>query len=132
MLMKTLNKTLVAVSLCLLTTGSAFAFHGGDRSWRHDNILQRLERQQYRIDQVVKHHQLTRKEEKRLRRQQRKIRRMARRFYRDGHLSEKERRLLNRQLRASSHQIKRLKHNELERYVNQHQCYCHKGHTQRL
>jgi hypothetical protein len=130
--MKTLNKTLVAVFLCLFTTGSAFAFHGDDRSWRHDNILERMERQQQRIDRGVKRHQLTRKEEKRLRRQQRKIRRLARRFYRDGYLSEKERRLLNRQLRVSSRQIKRLKHNDLERYVNQHQCHCRKGQAHRL
>jgi septal ring factor EnvC (AmiA/AmiB activator) len=130
--MKILNKTLVAVSLCLITAGSAFASHGNDRSWRHDNILQRLERQQHRIDRGVKHHQLTHKEEKRLRRQQRKIRRMARRFYRDGYLSKKEHRLLNRQLRASSRQIKRLKHNDLEPYVNLHHRYCHKDYARRL
>jgi septal ring factor EnvC (AmiA/AmiB activator) len=123
--MKTLNKTLAAVSLCLFTAGSAFAHKGDDRFWRHDNIQERLERQQYRIDQGVKRHQLTRKEEKQLRRQQREIRRMARRFYRDGHLSKKERRLLNQQLDASSRRIKRLKHNDLERYVNLHYRYCY-------
>ncbi len=130
--MKPLNKTLMAVSLSLFVAVPAFASHGDDRPMKKHNIEQRLERQQQRIHQGVKDHQLTRKEAKLLRRQQRELRQLAHRFYKDGYLSKKERRVLDQELRHSSRLIKRLRHNELERYVNLHQRYGYRDHTHRL
>lgn len=130
--MKTLNQTLMAVSLSLFAVVPAFGSHGNDRPMRSDNIVQQLERQQHRIHKGVKNRQLTRKEAKLLRRQQRRIRHLAHRFYRDGYLSKKERRLLNRELRDSSRLIKRLKHNDMERYVDRHQRYGYRDHAGRL
>lgn len=130
--MKTLNRTLIALSLSMFVAVPAFAAHGYDRPLKRDNVFERLERQHHRIDQGVRHRQLTRKEAKILRRQQRDIRNLARLFYRDGHFSKKERRLLNRQLSESNQRIKRLKHNDLERYVDLHQRYGYRDHARRL
>jgi septal ring factor EnvC (AmiA/AmiB activator) len=130
--MKTLNKTLMVVSLSLFAVAPAFASHGDDRPVKQNNFEQQLERQQHRIDQGVKQHQLTRKEAKLLRSRQREIRHLAHRFYKDGYLSKRERLVLNRELSDSSRLIKRLKHNDLERYVNLHQRYGYRDHAHRL
>lgn len=130
--MKTLNKTLIAASLGLFAMAPAFASHGDHRSSEHRFVLERLERQQHRIDQGVENRQLTDKEAKQLRRQQREIRHMARRFFKDGSLSKRERQWLNRELNFASLQIKRFTHNDLNRYVELHQLYGHNKHLRSL
>ncbi|MEJ2453878.1 MAG: hypothetical protein P8103_06940 [Candidatus Thiodiazotropha sp.] len=130
--MKTLSKTLIAISLSLLAAAPAFAYHGEDQGKDHGKISERLERQQQRIEQGVKRHQLTRKEVKQLKRQQHDIHYLVRVFGKDGRLSKRERRILNRELDSSSWQIKRLRHNELERYVNLHERYGKRDHARRL
>ncbi|MEJ2692126.1 MAG: hypothetical protein P8166_03485 [Candidatus Thiodiazotropha sp.] len=131
--MKTLNKLLIAASLSLFAVAPAFASHGGGyRPPESRPILERLERQQHRIDQGVDNRQLTYKEAKLLRRQQREIRHMVRRFFKDGSLSKRERHWLNRELNLSSRQIKRFKHNDLNRYVELHQRYGRHKHLRSL
>ena len=130
--MKALSKILIAGSLSLCAVAPAFAHQGHDRPFKGDNLLERMERQQNRIDRGVMNYQLTRKEAKQLRRQQRKIRYLAWRFYGDGHLSKKERRRLQRELDKSSRKIKRLKHNDLERYVNLHHRYGNRDQAHKL
>jgi septal ring factor EnvC (AmiA/AmiB activator) len=127
--MKTLSKTMIAASLSLFAIAPAFASHGVYRPPENRSILERLERQQHRIDQGVENRQLTYKEAKLLRRQQREIRHMARRFFKDGSLSKRERHWLNRELNLASLQIKRFTHNDLNRYVELHQRY---GHNKRF
>jgi septal ring factor EnvC (AmiA/AmiB activator) len=128
--MKTLSTTLIAVTISLLAVSPAFASHGDGYGMKHDRIQERLERQHHRIKAGVRKHQLTHKEAKTLKRHQRDIRYLLRLFSDDGHLSKRERRILDRELSHSSRQIRRLKHNELERYVDLHQRYDrpHKGH----
>ncbi len=130
--MNTLNKTLLAVSLSLLAAAPAFASSAKDHGVTHDRITERLERQQQRIEQGVKRHQLTRQEVRQLQLQQRDIRFLVRVFGKDGHLSKRERRILERELDASSWQIKQLRHNELDRYVNLHERYGKQDHARRL
>jgi translation initiation factor 2 beta subunit (eIF-2beta)/eIF-5 len=128
--MKTLSTTLIAVTISLLAATPVFASQGGGYGMKHGNIHERLERQHYRIKSGVRNDQLTRKEAKTLKQHQRDIRYLLRLFSEDGRLSKKERRILNRELSQSSRQIKRLKHNDLERYVELHQRYdrSHHGH----
>jgi uncharacterized protein YaiI (UPF0178 family) len=124
--MKTISKTLIATSLGLLVALPALAQQNEGRYIRHDDISERLERQHHRIKKGVKAGQLTGKEAKTLRQHQRDIRYLERLFREDGKLTKKERRILNRELRDSSRQIDRLKHNDLERYVNLHHRYNHR------
>jgi septal ring factor EnvC (AmiA/AmiB activator) len=130
--MKTLGKTLIALSLSLMAAAPAFASHGGDQGMKHERISERQERQRHRIDQGVKRHQLTRKEVKQLKRQQRDIRYLVRVFGKDGRLTKRERRILNRELDSSSWQIRQLRHNQLGRYVDLHERYGRREHARRL
>ena len=130
--MKTLSKSLVALSLGLMTIAPAFAAHGEGQSVKHERIHERLERQHQRIERGVEKRQLTHKEAKQLRQQQQDIRFLVRVFGKDGRLSKRERRILTRELDASSWQIKRFKHNDLERYVGLHQRYGKHDHTHNL
>lgn len=130
--MKIHTKTVIALCFGLLATAPVFASHGDLRDLKQGGIGERLERQQHRIQQGVKQHQLTHREARQLRAQQRDIRYLAKRFSKDGKLSKRERRILTRQLKASSLQIKRLKHNELYRYVDMHERYGHHTHAHRL
>ena len=130
--MKTFSTTLLAVTLSLLAVTPVVASQGDGYRMKHDNIHERLERQHYRIKSGVRNHQLTRKEAKTLKQHQRDIRYLLRLFSEDGRLSKKERRILNRQLSQSSRQIKRLKHNDLERYVDLHHRYDRSDYGHRL
>jgi hypothetical protein len=128
--MKILTTTMIAATITLLAAAPVFASHGGGHGIKSDNIHERLERQHYRIKAGVRSHQLTRKEAKTLKRHQRDIRYLLRLFSDDGHLSKREWRILERELSHSSRQIRRLKHNDLERYVDLHERYdrSHQGH----
>ena len=130
--MKILSKTLIAFSLSLYAMVPAFASNGDHHPPEDRSILERLERQQHRIDQGVENRQLTDKEAKLLRRQQREIRHMARRFFKDGTLSKRERQWLNRELNLASLHIKRFTHNDLNRYVDLHQRYGHNQYPRSL
>ena len=111
--MKTIAKTLLASSLCILMSMPA---HAG-RYYDDDRLMDRMERQHERIENGVESGSLTRKEVRKLKKQQRKIRSLARVFHEDGALSKKERRILNRKLDKRSDRIKALKHNDRDRYV---------------
>jgi uncharacterized protein HemX len=130
--MKPLSKTLIAASLSLLVAVPTFASAHGHQVKQGSRFMVQLERQQHRIQKGVENHQLTRREARRLRHQQRELRQLARRFYKDGHLSKKERKRLDRELVKSSRMIKRLKHNDLNRYVNLHHRYSYTDHSHRL
>jgi hypothetical protein len=119
--MKTLSTTLIAVTFGLLAASPAFASHGDGHGMKQQSVHARLDRQHRRIKAGLRDHQLTRKEAKTLKSHQRDIRYLLRLFSDDGRLSKREWRILERELNHSSRQIKRLKHNELERYVDLHQ-----------
>ncbi len=126
--MKTLTKTLLAASFCLIATVPAYAGHGHSNGHSHDRLIDRLERQHVRIEDGVESRELTRKEAKILKKQQRHIRQLAREFREDGWLSKKERRILRHKLDRSSRQIREFKHSDLNRYVALHKRYgscCH-------
>jgi hypothetical protein len=110
--MKTLSKTLLISSLCLLTALPVYAHDAG----RHAGIKDRMERQHARIEQGIDSGELTRKEVKVLKRQQREVRHLARDFRDDDRLCKKERRKLHRQLDQVSDLIWKFKHNERTRY----------------
>jgi hypothetical protein len=71
----------------------------------------RSDRQEHRIEQALRHGQLTRREAFRLERQQRQFARAEHRFGRDGRLDRFERARLARLQERHSRQIFRLKHN---------------------
>lgn len=121
--MKTLTKTLLAASFCLIATVPAYAGHGHSYGHSNDRLVDRMERQHERIEDGIESSELTRKEAKILKKQQRRIRRLAREYREDGWLSKKERRLLRHKLDRSSQQIREFKHNELNRYVVLHERY---------
>jgi hypothetical protein len=130
--MKTRYTTLIAATLCLFAATPIIASHGDGYRIKHDSVHDRLDRQRQRIKAGVHNHQLTRKEARTLKRHQRDIRYLLRLFREDGHLSKQERRILDRALSQSSRQIRRLKHNDLERYVDYHQRYDRKHHGHKL
>lgn len=109
-----MNKLNAIWALPLLGALAAPAIAGDDyRHWHADNRFeQRLDRQQWRIEQGIRSGELTRKEAKRLRKQQRHIAKMERKFERDGRLDRYERRTLRRELDDASARIYRLKHND--------------------
>ncbi|MEN8179924.1 MAG: hypothetical protein ABFS39_15090 [Pseudomonadota bacterium] len=117
--MKTLTKTIIAASFCLVATVPAYAGHGHF----NDRLIDRMERQHERIEDGIQSRELTRKETKILKRQQRRIRRLVREFREDGWLSKKERRILRNKFDRASFKIREFKHNDLNRYVDLHQRY---------
>jgi hypothetical protein len=117
--MKTLTKTILAVTFGLLATAPVYAGHGHSQ----DRVSERMERQQHRIEQGIESRELTPKEAKILKKQHRRLHRLVREFREDGRLSKRERRILQRKLDKSSRQIKELKHNRLNRYVDWHKSY---------
>ncbi len=119
--MKTLTTTLIAVTFGLLAASPVFASHGEGRGMKQESVHARLDRQDQRIKVGLRERQLTRKEAKTLKSHQRDIRYLLRLFSDDGRLSKREWRILERELNHSSQQIKRLRHNDLERYVDLHQ-----------
>jgi hypothetical protein len=121
--MKTLTKTFLATSLCLLTAVPAYAHYD-----KHGGIWDRLERQQSRIEQGIDSGELTRKEAKRLKKQQRKVRWLFREFRDDGHLSKHERRKLNQKLDRISSNIWEFKHNHKTRYRKSYDRYHYDWH----
>ncbi len=117
--MKTLTKTFIAASFCLIATVPAYAGHGQ----ANDRLFDRMERQQERIEDGIQSRELTRKEAKTLKQQQRHIRQLVRVYREDGRLSKKERRILKNKLDRASYTIRELKHNDLNRYVQLHRRY---------
>jgi len=126
--MKTLKQTALALTLTLIAATPAFAGQAESRSVKHVDLLERVEHQQQRIYQGTKHKELTRKEEKVLKREQREVRELAKLFYRDGHLSKHERQILAHRLDKNDIQIRRLRHNEMNRYVQYHKANVHRDH----
>ena len=114
---------MIALTISLLAASPVFADHDHRVGVKDDPFYERLDRQHRRIKAGVRNHQLTRKEAKTLKRNQRDVRYLLRLFSDDGHLSKRERRILDRELDYSSRQIRKLKHNDLERYVDLHQRY---------
>jgi septal ring factor EnvC (AmiA/AmiB activator) len=121
--MKTIAKAVVIASLTLLVASPSFAYHGDRGYGKSDRIVDRIERQQRRIERGIDNDDLTRKEARQLRRNLKDIRQLKRIFRDDGRLSKRERRYLHNRLDKSSRQIKRLKHNEIRRYVRLHDRY---------
>ncbi len=117
--MKTLTKSLLVGSFFLSSTVPVFAGHG----YHQDRLLDRMERQQERIEEGIQSRELTRKEVKILKKQQRQIRRLVRVYREDGWLSKKERRILRNRLDRASNKIWRLKHNDLNRYLERQERY---------
>ena len=115
--MKRLAKTLFIATLGLLTVTPAFAGHG--------RLLDRMDRQQIRIERGVESGELTRREARALRKQQRRIHRLARDFYMDDYLSKRERRILRKKLNRASDRIRALKHNDEYRYARHGYGYEH-------
>lgn len=114
--MKTIAKTLLASSLCVLI---ALPVHAGH--YRDDGrFMDRMERQHERIEVGVESGELTRKEVRKLKKQKRKIRSMAKRFREDDVISKKERRLLKKQLDKRSALIWELKHNDRYRHADRY------------
>ena len=111
--MKTLTKAFIATSLCLITAVPAYAGHGHGQ--KNERLIDRIERQQQRIEHGIENHELTRREAKVLRKEQRQIRRLFREFREDKRLSKKERRILNKKLDRASNRIWEFKHNEYAR-----------------
>lgn len=129
--MKTLKQITLAMSLSMIAVSPVFAGQAESHSAKHTGLLERVENQQQRINQGIKHKQLTSKEAKLLKQEQREVRQLARRFYGDGHLSKHERQILDHRLDNNSRLIKRLRHNEMTRYVKYHQAYAHRDHCRR-
>ena len=106
--MKTIRQMiLIASVLC-----SSVAFAG-----IHDPVVNRHQlHQQVRIEQGIRHGNLTVEEARHLRREQRDIRQQERHFKADGKLTGHERRALRRDLRSSSRHIYREKHDHERRF----------------
>jgi len=119
--MKRIN-VLWALPLLGMLAMPAMADDDYDDGYRTSRFEQRLDRQNWRIQQGVRSGELTRKEAKRLRKQHRRIAKLEHRFWRNDHLNRHERRTLRRELNAASDRIYRLKHNG--RYRDRH----HRGH----
>lgn len=113
-------KNLFVATFCLCAAAPAFAGH------RHDRLLDRLDRQQIRIERGIESGQLTRWEARKLMKQQRRIHRLARDFYADDHLGKRERRVLNKKLDRASDRIRALKHNDEYRYSRYGDGYRHR------
>jgi hypothetical protein len=113
-------KNLFIATLCLFTAAPAFAGH------RHDRLLDRLDRQQNRIERGIDSGELTRREARTLKKQQRRIHRLAREFYADDHLCKRERRILHKKLNRASDRIYALKHNDEYRYARYGRGYRHR------
>ena len=114
--MKTIVKTLLASSLCVLI---ALPAHAG-RYQNDDRFMDRMERQHERIVAGVKSGKLTRKEVRKLKKQQRNIRSIARVFREDEAISKNKRRILEKRLDRSSALIWVLKHNEGYHHASKH------------
>lgn len=114
--MKTIEKTLLASSLCMLMAVPAHAGRYHDEG----RLMDRMERQHERIESGVESGALNRKEVRKLKKQQRKTRSIARKFREDGALSKKERRILKRQLDKSSDRIWEFKHNDRDRHTDRY------------
>ena len=119
--MKTLTKSILAATFCLVATVPVYAGHGHNQGREFSS--QRMDRQQQRIENGILSGELTRKEAKILKKQQRRIHRMAREFREDGRLSAREHRILENRLDRASHLIRELKHNDLTRYSGRHERY---------
>lgn len=130
--MKPLKQTLLAASLTLFALVPAFASQGHEHARSSGQVMQRLDNQQQRIAHGIRSRQLTHKEARVLQQEQWEIRHLVRRYHEDGRFSNKELRILDRRLDKSSLQIKRLRHNDLERYVQLHERYGHTDHERRL
>lgn len=115
-------KNLFVASACLFVAAPAFAGHG------HERLLDRLDRQQIRIERGIESGKLTRWEARSLKKQQRRIHRLTHEFYADDHLGKRERRILKKKLNRASDRIHALKHNDEYRYANYGYGHRHRGH----
>lgn len=114
--MKTIAKTLLASSLCVLI---ALPVHAGHYR-KDDRFMERMERQHERIEAGVESGDLTRMEVRKLGKQKRRIHSLARMFRNDGVISKKERRILKSQLDKRSALIWEFRHNDMERHAGRH------------
>lgn len=120
--MKTVVKTLAAISICLIATSPAYAGHSKGR------LIDRMERQQERIENGIESGKLTRREAKRLKKQQHRIRRLAHEFREDGRLSKDERRIITAKLDKASKRIWKFKHNNSYRHSTRYRNYSWNGY----
>ncbi len=128
--MKTLQSTLITLSLSLVIAAPAFAGHAhrddtpADRQF--DRIEKRLDHQQYRIERGIRNDRLTKRESKTLKKQCNRIHRLSRKYHRDGHLSRAEYRHLTHKLDENSELIREYVHNGIDRYIAYHDEYSRK------
>ncbi len=127
--MKTLTKTLLAVSVCLMAASPAFASHNEEREAKRGQVVQHAQVSKHRSQDRMKAQRLNRQEANRYEQERKELSQLTRRFYRDGHLSEKERRILNRKLHALHLPVKQPSHKQMDKYVKLHHRY---GHQERV
>jgi len=127
--MKSLSKTLVAVSLCVMAVSPAFAAHDEGYTAKRHPVEQSRESSRHHAHDVVKQQRPTRHDANGFEQERRELRQLTRRFYRDGYLSEKERRILNRKLHALDLPVKQHSPKRLDKYVDFHHRY---GHHERV
>lgn len=124
--MKQLTKVTCAALITCMSISPALVFAHGKGGHFH----QRLERQQYRIENGLESGELTRREAKKLRRQQRKIRRMVKYFREDGVLTKAERNKIRNKIDRASDRIWAFKHND-DRYHREHRNHKYSHHDHR-
>ncbi|MEJ1336487.1 MAG: hypothetical protein RPU37_10615 [Candidatus Sedimenticola sp. (ex Thyasira tokunagai)] len=105
--MKPITKTLIATTLCLLTTAPVSA--GYSYKNQNNDLFNRMIDQHNRIERGVEKGRLTEKEGRILKRQQRKFFSQAVKFREDGQISRKEQRKLHKMLDRSEKRIKEFK-----------------------
>ncbi|MEJ1354589.1 MAG: hypothetical protein RPU52_13845 [Candidatus Sedimenticola sp. (ex Thyasira tokunagai)] len=105
--MKPITKTLIATTLCLLTTAPVSA--GYSYKNQNNDLFNRMIDQHNMIERGVEKGRLTEKEERILKRQQRKFFSQAVKFREDGQISRKEQRKLHKMLDRSEKRIKEFK-----------------------
>jgi len=127
--MKSLSKTLVAVSLCVMAVSPAFASHDEEYTGKRNHVEQRKDSSRHHVHDVVKQQRPIRHDANSHEQERRELRQLTRRFYRDGYLSEKERRILNRKLHALDLPVKQHSPRRLGKYVDLHHRY---GHHERV
>ena len=110
--MKRLITTGLAIALAAAASAPAFA--GGK------NFHQRLENQQWRIEQGIESGALTRKEAKFLKKEQKELRKITKHLSKDGRLSKRDRHFLDDRFDEASAHIYRLKHNSRHHYHDEH------------